>query len=105
MAFDVGDRQSAEAFERALIAKEMFRETPVAFGYGQGVQKYPSPEFNSRFTPNGVIGGLQGEFGAVTNDKKNKPAQDTLAKWTSQWSSGPFGPGLLAPPEEEPTNA
>lgn len=105
MAFDVGNRQSAEAFERAIIAKEMFRETPVAFGYGQGINKYPSPEFNSRFTPDGVIGGIQGEFGSATNDKKNKAAQDTLSKWTAQWSSGPFGFGGGAAPEEDMGNA
>lgn len=98
MAFDIATRQSPEGFERALLAKEAFRETPMAFGYGSSVMKYPSPEFNSRFAGDALIGGINGEFGSATNNKENKTAQDALAKWTQQYTAGMFGPGLGAEP-------
>ncbi len=98
MAFDIATRQSPEGFERALLAKEAFRETPMAFGYGSSVMKYPSPEFNSRFAGDALIGGINGEFGSATNNKGNKRVQDTLAQWTRQYTAGMFGPGLGAEP-------
>jgi hypothetical protein len=47
VAFDIATRQSPEGFERALLAKEAFRETPMAFGYGSSVMKYPSPDLRA----------------------------------------------------------
>lgn len=105
VAFDIGGRQSPEGFERALLAKEAYRETPMAFGYGQGVQKFPSPEFNSRFAGEAVVGGINGEFGSNANNKKNKNIQGALAQWAGQWASGPFGPGFGAVSPETEGNA
>ena len=45
-----------------------------------------------------LIGGLNGEFGRVTNNPTMVQNQDDLKKWAMQWSSGPFGlGGPLAP--------
>jgi hypothetical protein len=46
---------------------------------------------------------LNGEFGAMTNDKKDKNAQGYLKKFVDQWTSGAFSPmgGEPAPSSEE----
>ena len=84
----------------AIQSKNDKEETSAgAFGYEYGsAQKAASPKFNSRFAGDALIGGINGEFGAATNDSERKNVQDSLKKWTYQWSRGPFAPDLPPPP-------
>ena len=74
------------AFAKAIDQKSAQQEVPATFGYVEGTP--------SRFAGEKMVRdlGLVGEFGAMTNDKKDKGAQKYLKDWTSQWTSGPFGP-------------
>ena len=108
---DRGADSLARVLDMAIQSKNDREETSAgAFGYEQGSpQKVSSPKYNSRFAGTALIGGINGEFGSITNDRKNKPAQDSLMTWAGQWSSGPFGLGVPGgpPPEGEqpPMNA
>lgn len=95
---DIGDNALARTFELAIQNKKDREETSVGgLGYEMGVgQKNASPRFQSRFAGDALIGGINGEFGAATNDKDRRVVQDSLLKWTEQFSRGPFG---LAAPE------
>ncbi|HCA36595.1 MAG TPA: hypothetical protein DEP13_08145 [Gammaproteobacteria bacterium] len=67
-----------------------------AFGYEYGApQKNSAEQYRSRFAGDELIGGINGEFGRVTNDPAMVNNQENLRRWAMQWSSGPFG---LAPP-------
>ena len=94
----------------AIQSKADKEETSAgAFGYEQGsAQKAASPKYNSRFAGDALIGGINGEFGAVANNQDLVNNQDNLKKWAMQWSSGPFSlggppppPGAGGPPPEE----
>lgn len=88
-----------EAVSRTLdmaIQNKMDKEenTAGAFGYEYGApQKSASEKFNGRFAGDELIGGINGEFGRVTNDPNLPNNQENLKRWAMQWSSGPFGLG------------
>tara|TARA_Y100000589_G_scaffold313314_1_gene334554 strand:+ start:1495 stop:1824 length:330 start_codon:yes stop_codon:yes gene_type:complete len=108
---DRGPDALARVLDMAIQSKNAAEETSAgAFGYEQGSpQKVSSPKYNSRFAGESLIGGINGEFGRITNDRNNKPAQDALATWAGQWASGPFSLGIPGgpPPEgdQPPMNA
>lgn len=79
------------AFAKAIEQKSAQQEVPATFGYIEGTP--------SRFAGEKMVRdlGLVGDFGVMTNDKKDKGAQGYLRDWTSQWTSGPFGPEPMAP--------
>ena len=100
-----GDAAIARTFEMAIAAKEAQEETSAgSLGYEKGVPgKRATPSMNSRFAGDALIGGLNGEFGAATNDKERQVVQDSLQKWTYQWSRGPYALGApQATPEGAP---
>ena len=99
-----GDAAIARTFELAIAAKEAQEETSAgSLGYEKGVPgKRSTPSMNSRFAGDALIGGLNGEFGAATNDQDRPVVQDSLKKWTMQWSSGPYALAPAAPPESAP---
>lgn len=104
---DMGPQALARTLNLAILSKAQKGETEAgAFGYESGSpQAHASDYFDTRFAGERLIGGINGEFGSYTNDKKNKNAQDSLATWAGQWSSGPFGLGVAggpAPEEEAP---
>ena len=84
----------------AIQNKEDKEETAAgAFGYEYGApQKASSPRFTSRFAGDSLIGGINGEFGRVTNDPSMVQNQENLKRWAMQWSSGPFSLGAPPPP-------
>lgn len=84
----------------AIQNKEDKEETAAgAFGYEYGApQKAASPKFVSRFAGDSLIGGINGEFGRVTNDPSMVQNQENLKRWAMQWSSGPFSLGAPPPP-------
>lgn len=97
-----GDAAIARTFELAIAAKEAQEETSAgSLGYEKGVPgKRSTPSMNSRFAGDALIGGLNGEFGAATNDQERPNVQDSLKKWAMQWSSGPYALGAPAPPPD-----
>ena len=106
---NAGPGSIGRTLEMAIQSKNDKEETSAgAFGYEYGsTQKNASPQFTSRFAGDRLIGGLNGEFGAATNDQARPNVQDSLKKWAMQWSSGPFAlggppppPGGGMPPEE-----
>ena len=106
---NAGPGSIGRTLEMAIQSKNDKEETSAgAFGYEYGsTQKAASPTFNSRFAGDRLIGGLNGEFGAATNDPERKNVQDSLKRWAMQWASGPFSlggpeppPGGGMPPEE-----
>ena len=77
--------------------------TAGAFTYEEGApQKSASERFNGRFAGDQLIGGINGEFGRVTNDPTLRNNQENLKRWAMQWSSGPFGLGGPPPPAGMP---
>ena len=102
---DRGADSLARVLDMAIQSKSDREETSAgAFGYEEGSpQKAKSRRFG------GDVFLTEGEFGSITNDRNNKPAQDSLMMWAGQWSSGPFGLGVPgAPPsegEQPPMNA
>ena len=101
---DRGPNALARTLDMAIQSKRDQEENSTnAFAYGDGTTiKQFSPQMDGRFAGDRLIGGINGTFGAVTNNKENKEAQDKLATWAGQWASGPFGLGVAggdAPPE------
>lgn len=89
MAFPLGQRDPgsiSDALGQALLDKETRREKPVTFGYEAGTPTRFAGEEISRNL------GLNGEFGAMTNDKKDTDSQAYLKKFVDQWTSGAFSP-------------
>ena len=87
------------------IQNKMDKEenTAGAFTYEEGApQKSASERFNGRFAGDPLIGGINGEFGRVTNDPTLRNNQENLKRWAMQWSSGPFGLGGPPPPAGMP---
>jgi hypothetical protein len=85
------------ALGQALADKQSRHEKPVTFGYEAGTPvRFAGEEVERQL-------GLNGEFGAMTNDKKDKNAQGYLKKFVDQWTSGAFSPmgGEPAPSSEE----
>ena len=102
---NAGPGSIGRTLEMAIQSKNDKEETSAgAFGYEYGsTQKAASPKFNSRFAGDALNGGLNGEFGAATNDVERPNVQDALKKWAMQWSSGPFGLAPAGPgPETTP---
>lgn len=97
---NAGPGSIARTLEMAIQSKADKEETSAgAFGYEQGsAQKAASPKYNSRFAGDALIGGINGEFGAVANNQDLVNNQDNLKKWAMQWSSGPFSLGGPPPP-------
>ena len=95
-----GPGSLARTLEMAIQSKADKEETSAgAFGYEHGsAQKAASPKYNSRFAGDALIGGINGEFGAVANNQDLVNNQDNLKKWAMQWSSGPFSLGGPPPP-------
>lgn len=91
----------ARVLDSAIENKRAKDETTVgAFGYEYGApQKNSSGEYVSRFAGDELIGGINGEFGRITNDPNLVNNQENLKRWAMQWSSGPFGMGGPMPPE------
>ena len=100
---NAGPGSIGRTLEMAIQSKNDKEETSAgAFGYEYGsTQKNASPSFNSRFAGDRLIGGINGEFGRVTNDPSMVQNQDDLKKWAMQWSSGPFALGGPPPPPGE----
>jgi len=100
-----GPNALARTLDMAIQSKNDREETSAgSFGYESGSpQKAASPKYNSRFAGEALYGGINGEFGRITNDRNNKNAQDALATWAGQWASGPFSLGVPGgpPPEGE----
>ena len=97
-----GPAALAKTFDAAIADKQAKGENYTSFGYGDSSpQKSASPEFASRFAGDVLIGGINGEFGSVTNNKKN-PNQENLKIWTQQFASGPFSPFGPPPPTGAP---
>ncbi len=101
---DIGPNALARTFELAIQDKEAKDETSVGnLSYEKGVPSSRSnPNANPRFAGDALIGGINGEFGAATNDKDRKNVQDSLLKWTQQFSAGPFGLSAPEPVEGPP---
>ena len=91
------------------IRNKMDKEetTAGAFTYEHGApQKASSRKFAGQFLGDELVGGINGEFGRVTNDPTQVNNQENLKRWAMQWSSGPFSlggppppPGMGMPPE------
>lgn len=82
------DSTANDLIGQAIAARRELRETPASFGYGGGVAM--------RFAgmPQAERKGLNGALGSEVNDPKNKDAQRYFKDWTSQWTSGPYGPDM-----------
>lgn len=89
MAFPLGQRDPSsigDALGQALLEKETRREKPVTFGYEAGTPvRFAGAEIARNL-------GMNGEFGTMTNDKKDKNSQAYLKKFVDQWTSGAFSP-------------
>ena len=82
----------AKTFDAAIADKQAKGENYTSFGYGDSSpQKTASPQFDTRFAGDVLIGGINGAFGSVTNNKKN-PNQENLKIWAEQFAMGPFSP-------------
>jgi len=99
-----GPEALAKTFSAAIQDKAAKGENYASFSYSSNSpQKIPSEKYDTRFAGDVLIGGINGEFGSVTNDRNN-PNQENLALWANQFSSGPFSPfgspadGALPPP-------
>lgn len=92
----------ARTLDMAIQNKLDKEENSVgAFGYEFGApQKNAGEKYQSRFAGDQLIGGINGEFGRVTNDPSMVQNQDDLKRWAMQWSSGPFGMGGAPMPPE-----
>ena len=104
-----GPEALAKTFSAAIQDKAAKGENYASFSYSSNSpQKIPSQKYDTRFAGDVLIGGINGEFGAVTNDKKN-PTRQNWAAWATQFSSGPFSPfgppmdGAPPPPAKEQT--
>ena len=94
-----GPEALAKTFSAAIQDKAAKGENYASFSYSSNSpQKIPSEKYDTRFAGDVLIGGINGEFGTVTNDRKN-PNQQNLATWATQFSSGPFSP--YGPPMDE----
>lgn len=94
----------ARTLDTAIQNKLDKQETTAgAFGYEYGApQKNASGEYVSRFAGDELIGGINGEFGRITNDPSLVNNQENLKRWAMQWSSGPFSLGGPPPPAGMP---
>jgi hypothetical protein len=99
VAFPLGRRGAdaiGGALDQAVRNEEEQRERPVDFGYKNGA---PVRFAGERIARNM---GMNGDFGRMTGDKKDKDAQGYLKEWVSQWTNGfasPMGNG--GPSSEE----
>ena len=101
---NAGRGSIGRTLEMAIQSKNDKEETSAgAFGYEYGsAQKNSSPtRFAGQILGDQVLGGINGEFGAATNDMERPNVQDSLKKWAMQWSSGPFALGGPPPPPGE----
>ena len=93
-----GPEALAKTFSAAIQDKAAKGENYASFSYSSNSpQKIPSEKYDTRFAGDVLIGGINGEFGSVTNDRKN-PNQENLKRWTEQFVGGFFGPYDLPPP-------
>lgn len=79
-------------------------ETPASFAYDQGSpSKFADRSFEeSRFAGDVFKSrGVEGVFGAMTNDKTNVQAQNNLKLFMSQYTNGMFSPMPPAPPTDQ----
>lgn len=84
------------ALGQAVENKREQQERPVAFGYENGAQiRFAGEQIAANM-------GMNGDFGRMTGDKKNKEAQGYLKEWVSQWTNGfasPIDNGGSSPEE------
>ena len=99
-----GQKAVSRTLDMAIQNKNDKEETTAgAFGYEFGApQKSASDKFRSRFAGDQLIGGINGEFGRITNDPGMVNNQENLKRWAMQWASGPFGLGGPPPPAGMP---
>lgn len=88
MAFPLGQRGSdaiGSALDQAVNSKQELRERPVTFGYENGAPtRFAGDTFKNM--------GMDGDFGRMTGDKKNKEAQDYMKDWVGQLMNGAYSP-------------
>lgn len=99
MAFPLGQLGSdaiGSALDQAVKNEREQRERPVDFGYRNGAQiRFAGEQIAANM-------GMNGDFGRMTGDKKNKEAQGYLKEWVSQWTNGfasPIDNGGSSPEE------
>lgn len=90
MAFTYESKNVQAALSAGIENARALEERPVDFQYKAGT---PIRFAGSRIEKNL---GADGEFGAFTNNKKDKEGQAYLSRFAQQWTSGPFAPEALA---------
>lgn len=89
MAFSYSGKDVATALSQGVDNKQSRAETPVTFAYEAGTPiRFAGSEISKR------LGGTDGEFGFMSNNRKDKEAQGYLKRFADQWTSGPFGPDM-----------
>ena len=74
------------ALGQAVENKKEQQERPIAFGYENGApQRFAGEKI-------AASAGMNGEFGRMTGDKKDKEAQGYMKEWMGQFIGGAYSP-------------
>lgn len=89
MAFSYDSKDVGAALAAGVENAKALEERPVDFQYRAG-----SP---IRFAGDQIMRnlGANGEFGYMTNNKKDREGQEYLKRFTKQWTGGPFAPEMI----------